>query len=91
MRRPFLARFFPMRNARKATDPTLRDLRKIRCRSAFGRTRIHISMFYWKGRRGDYLLDKVASLARDGCKVRIVYGAPSRRLAGGCATWRAGT
>ncbi len=78
---PYLARFFPMRNARKATDPTLRDLRKIRCRSALGRTRIHIAMFYWKGRRGSYLLDKVAALARDGCKVRIVYGAPSRRLA----------
>jgi hypothetical protein len=78
---PFTARFFPMRNASKATDPTLRDLRKIRCRSAFGRTRIHISMFYWKGKRGSYLLDKIGSLARDGCKVRIVYGAPSRLLA----------
>ena len=79
---PFIARFFPMRNASKATDPTLRDLKKIRCRSAFGRTEIHISMFYWKGKRGDYLLDKIADLARDGCKVRIVYGAPSRLLAG---------
>ncbi len=79
---PFIARFFPMRNASKATDPTLGDLRKIRCRSAFGRTKIHISMFYWKGKRGDYLLDKIASLARDGCQVRIVYGAPSRLLAG---------
>ena len=79
---PFIARFFPMRNASEKTDPTLRDLRKIRCRSAFGRTRINISMFYWKGKRGDYLLDKIADLARDGCKVRIVYGAPSRLLAG---------
>jgi len=78
---PFIARFFPMRNASKSTDPTLRDLRKIRCRSAFGPTRIHISMFYWKGKRGSYLLDKVADLARNGCKVRIVYGAPSRLLA----------
>jgi phosphatidylserine/phosphatidylglycerophosphate/cardiolipin synthase-like enzyme len=79
---PFVARFFPMRNANKRTDPTMHDLRKIRCRSAFGRTRIHISMFYWKGKRGDYLLDKVERLARHGCKVRIVYGAPSRLLAG---------
>lgn len=78
---PFIARFFPMRNASKETDPTLRDLKKIRCRSALGRTRVHISMFYWKGRRGSYLLDKVADLARNGCKVRIVYGAPSRLLA----------
>lgn len=78
---PYIARFFPMRNATKANDPTLQDLNKIRCRSAFGRTRIHISMFYWKGKRGAYLLDKIASLARHGCKVRIVYGAPSRLLA----------
>ncbi len=78
---PFTARFFPMRNASKATDPTLRDLNKIRCRSAFGRTRINIAMFYWKGKRGSYLLDKVGDLARAGCKVRIIYGAPSRLLA----------
>jgi phosphatidylserine/phosphatidylglycerophosphate/cardiolipin synthase-like enzyme len=78
---PYVARFFPMRNASKATDPTLRDLKKIGCHSAFGRTRINISMFYWKGKRGAYLLDKIASLARHGCKVRIVYGAPSRLLA----------
>jgi len=79
---PFIARFFPMRNASAATDPTLRDLKKIRCRSAFGPTRINISMFYWKGKRGDYLLDELKSLAKAGCKVRIVYGAPSRLLAG---------
>jgi hypothetical protein len=78
---PYVARFFPMRNASKSTDPTLRDLKRIRCRSAFGRTRIHISMFYWKGKRGSYLLDEVADLARDGCRVKIVYGAPSRLLA----------
>jgi hypothetical protein len=78
---PFVARFFPMRNASRSTDPTLRDLKRIRCRSALGRTRIHISMFYWKGKRGSYLLHKVADLARSGCKVKIVYGAPSRLLA----------
>jgi hypothetical protein len=70
-----------MRNASKASDPTLQDLDKIRCHSAFGRTRINISMFYWKGKRGSYLLDKVADLARSGCRVGIVYGAPSRLLA----------
>jgi hypothetical protein len=78
---PFTARFFPMRNASKATDPTMQDLRKIRCSSAFGRTQIHVSMFYWKGTRGAYILDKLVRLARSGCKVRIIYGAPSRKLA----------
>jgi hypothetical protein len=78
---PYIARFFPMRNASKSTDPTLHDLEKIRCRSGFGRTRVHISMFYWKGKRGSYLLDKVADLARDGCRVKVIYGAPSRLIA----------
>ena len=78
---PFIARFFPMRDASRKSDPTLHDLRKIRCHGPLGRTRINISMFYWKGERGAYLLDKVASLARDGCKVRVVYGAPSRKIA----------
>ena len=78
---PYVARFFPMRNAGKKNDPTLHDLNRIRCKSGFGRTQVHVSMFYWKGKRGDYLLDKLASLARNGCQVRIVYGAPSRALA----------
>jgi len=78
---PFIARFFPMRNASRATDPTLHDLGKIRCHGPLGRTKINISMFYWKGYRGDYLLDKVASLAHQGCRVRVVYGAPSLHIA----------
>lgn len=78
---PFVARFFPMRNASKATDPTMQDLRRIRCSSALGRTQVHVSMFYWKGARGAYILDKLVSLARSGCQVRIIYGAPSIALA----------
>jgi hypothetical protein len=78
---PFTSRFFPMRNARKRNDPTLEDLNKIRCSSAFGRTRINISMFYWKGSRGDYLASKVLKLAGQGCKVSIIYGAPSVAIA----------
>ena len=31
------------------------------CRSAIGRTQINISMFYWKGPRGDYLANKLLS------------------------------
>jgi hypothetical protein len=78
---PFTSRFFPMQNASKANDPTLADLRKIGCTSAFGRTRVNVSMFYWKGGRGDYLADKLLQLARHGCVVSIVYGAPSRLIA----------
>jgi hypothetical protein len=78
---PYTTRFFPMRDAGINRDPTLSDLKKIKCKSAFGPTRINISMFYWKGRRGNYLADKVLGLAHAGCQVSIVYGAPSRQIA----------
>jgi phosphatidylserine/phosphatidylglycerophosphate/cardiolipin synthase-like enzyme len=78
---PYVSRFFPMKNASKATDPTLRDLNKIECRSAMGPTRIHVSMFYWKGRRGNYLASKLLNLARAGCRVSMIYGAPSLEIA----------
>jgi len=78
---PFLVRFFPMRNASKRNDPTLHDLNKIGCRSDLGRTQINVSMFYWKGRRGNYLATKLLDLARRGCKVSVIYGAPSLQMA----------
>ena len=78
---PFTSRFFPMRHAGKRRDPTLQDLNKIRCSSALGRTQVNVSMFYWKGTRGNYLLDKLLSLSRSGCHVSIIYGAPSVQIA----------
>jgi hypothetical protein len=78
---PFTSRFFPMRKASKANDPTLADLKRIRCSSAFGRTEVHVSMFFWKGARGNYLTDKLLRLARSGCRVSIIYGAPSVQMA----------
>jgi phosphatidylserine/phosphatidylglycerophosphate/cardiolipin synthase-like enzyme len=78
---PYVSRFFPMRNASRTNDPTLRDLQQIRCGSALGKTRIYVSMFYWKGRRGNYLATKLLNLARQGCKVSVIYGAPSRAIA----------
>lgn len=78
---PYTSRMFPMRNASRSNDPTMRDLNKVRCSSALGRTRIHVSMFYWKGTRGNYIADKLLSLARSGCSVNIIYGAPSVQIA----------
>jgi phosphatidylserine/phosphatidylglycerophosphate/cardiolipin synthase-like enzyme len=78
---PFTSRFFPMRNARKRNDPTLEDLNRVRCRSDFGRTKIYVSMFYWKGSRGNYLASRLLNLAGAGCRVSIVYGAPSVAIA----------
>jgi hypothetical protein len=77
---PFTSRFFPMKNASKANDPTLRDLNRIRCGSAFGPTRINVSMFYWSGTRGAYLASKLISLGRQGCRVSVIYGAPSKAV-----------
>jgi hypothetical protein len=73
----FVSRFFPMERGTKAEDPTLNDLKQVRCGSDFGRTRININMFYWQGVRGEYLLSKVLGLARQGCRVNIIIGAPS--------------
>ena len=78
---PFTSRFFPIRNAGRNKDPVLRDLNKINCRSSIGRTKISISMFFWKGTRGNNITSKLFSLARNGCRVRIIYGAPSRDMA----------
>lgn len=79
---PYTARFFPMRHASRRTDPTMKDLNKIRCHSKLGRTEVHVSMFYWKGKRGNYILNKLFNLAHDGCKLSVIYGAPSRQIAG---------
>ena len=77
---PFTARFYPVRGASKANDPVLADLRQIRCGSGFGRTEVHISMFFWGQRRGNYLADRIFELARQGCTVNVIYGAPTKQL-----------
>jgi hypothetical protein len=78
---PFTTRFFPIRKAGRHRDPALSDLNQIKCHGPLGPTQMYISMFYWKGHRGSYLADKVLSLARSGCQVHIIYGAPSRLIA----------
>ena len=78
---PYLSRFFPMKGAGRHRDPTLRDLDRVRCRGPLGHTSIHVSMFYWAGTRGNYIASKLLNLARAGCRVSIIYGAPSLKLA----------
>jgi hypothetical protein len=79
---PYTSRFFPMRNASKANDPVLQDLNKIGCTSAFGRTKVHVSMFYWAGTRGEYLATKLLNLARAGCQVSIIFGPITASIGG---------
>ena len=76
---PYTTRIFPIAGG-KDSDPLLRDLRRIKCSSAFGRTSLHIQQFWWNGYRGNYLWDKIRNLARNGCKVKIIIGAVDRRL-----------
>lgn len=79
---PYTARFFPMKLAGAPNDPTLKDLRTVRCTSKLGKTQIYISMFYWKGIRGNHIADKVLDLARHGCNVQVIVGAPSNQIYG---------
>jgi phosphatidylserine/phosphatidylglycerophosphate/cardiolipin synthase-like enzyme len=76
---PYTSRIFPIAGG-KDRDPLLRDLRKIRCSSAFGPTSLHIQQFWWNGHRGNYLWDKIRNLAGHGCKVKIIIGAVDRGL-----------
>ncbi len=76
---PYTTRIFPLKGG-KDRDPLLKDLGKIKCSSAFGPTSLHIQQFWWNGRRGNYLWDKIRNLARAGCKVHIIIGAVDRRL-----------
>lgn len=78
---PFTSRFYPMRRATQANDPALADLNQIGCRSDFGRTRVNVSMFGFRGERGKYMADKLFSLGRDGCAVKVIFGAPSKVMA----------
>jgi phosphatidylserine/phosphatidylglycerophosphate/cardiolipin synthase-like enzyme len=71
--------FYPRYNTTKSDDPIMKRLNKVRCHGAAGptgignRTLIRISMYGWNGVRGRYLADKVASLSRHGCDVRVIH------------------
>ena len=72
---PYTTRFFPMVGVGKDRDPLMVDLRKIKCSSDFGPTQLYIQQFWWNGHRGNYIWDKIHSLARNGCKVHVLFGA----------------
>lgn len=81
----FTSRFFPMKRASRANDPVMNDLAKVRCRAARNtpdrRTRIDVAMFAWGDTRGEYIARRLVNLARDGCRVNLIYGAPSKPIA----------
>jgi phosphatidylserine/phosphatidylglycerophosphate/cardiolipin synthase-like enzyme len=83
---PYTVRFYPVRYAGPRIDPVGRDLDKIRCRpgkkKGHYRTKVFVSMFYWKGSRGERIARQLLELGRHGCRVQVVIGAPSRKIAG---------
>ncbi|HET6563658.1 MAG TPA: phospholipase D-like domain-containing protein [Marmoricola sp.] len=78
-----LAQFYPKRTG---AHPVMADLNRVRCRGATGgagvggRTAIRVSMFRWNRKWGKRIAQKLVSLADNGCRLDIIYGAPSREL-----------
>jgi phosphatidylserine/phosphatidylglycerophosphate/cardiolipin synthase-like enzyme len=77
----YTTRIFPWTGISRREDPVIRDLNKVGCHGANGRTRVHVSMFFWKGKRGNFIATKLLDLARQRCEVSIIFGAPSRQIA----------
>jgi phosphatidylserine/phosphatidylglycerophosphate/cardiolipin synthase-like enzyme len=76
--------FYPFRGVTRRTDPTLRDLRTIRCVGAKGtagirgRTVLYVAMHAWFEDRGEALARQVRAMVRHGCYVRVLYSFMSR-------------
>jgi len=78
-----VARFYP----KKAKgDPVMDDLNAIRCNKANGgagrngKTLVHVAMFRWNNQRGFALAHKLVKLDKQGCIVKVIYGAPGSRV-----------
>ncbi len=58
----------------KDGDPAIRALAPVACPKAPGRTRVLISAHAWYGPRGMNIANRVATLAEQGCVVKVFYG-----------------
>jgi len=71
--------FYPRFNTDRSNDPVMGRLAKVRCTGASGptgvgnKTMIRIAMYGWNGTRGRYLANKIASLSRHGCDIRVLH------------------
>ncbi len=79
--------FNPHPHTTPDTDPVMRRLNGIRCTATNGTGRnghtvIRIAMYGWRAERGMYLADKVASLDKKGCDVRVIASAPGHQVVG---------
>jgi PLD-like domain len=78
---PYTSRFFPWPHTGRAGDPVINDLNRVGCHGPAGPTKVNVSMFWWAGDRGEYIASKFLDLAHEGCRVSIIYGAPSVKIA----------
>jgi len=76
-----VSEFGAKRNATGSRDPIMQRLAQVGCTAKAGygvggRTVIRISMYGWRGSRGEYLARRVADLSRQGCRISaLVSGA----------------
>lgn len=62
-------------------DPVNQRLKKIRCQAVKGagingHTVVRIMMYAWQNDRGKYLADRVATMERHGCNVKVILSRP---------------
>lgn len=79
--------FFPFNNPTASNDPVMTRLDAVRCLATSGtgsngHTVIRIVMYGWSAERGLWLAEKVASLDKSGCDVRVILSAPGRQVVG---------
>ncbi|MGH3366107.1 MAG: phospholipase D-like domain-containing protein [Nocardioidaceae bacterium] len=83
----FRAYVFPRRGTTAHSDTIYHELMGVRCSGARGgagergKTAIRVAMFNWRGARGEKLARKLVNLDDAGCIVRVIYGAPTARVA----------
>jgi phosphatidylserine/phosphatidylglycerophosphate/cardiolipin synthase-like enzyme len=68
--------FTPLASYSSKYDFVYNALRGITCKGAAtqsGRTKIRISMYVWRDKRGDWMARQVRKLWNEGCDVRIIY------------------
>ncbi|MFL6060131.1 MAG: phospholipase D-like domain-containing protein [Marmoricola sp.] len=74
--------FTPMAAPEAVYDFVWQGLRQVQCTGTSikgGRTKIRISMYTWRDRRGDWMAKQVRKLWNEGCDVRIIYAIMGNR------------
>jgi hypothetical protein len=74
----YTSEFYPFAGANRNTDPVMRELNKVACRTGSNRTRIRIIQYSIYGDRGVYIAKKLRQLWNNGCDVKMIYALGTR-------------